>query len=43
MGPIVKIGFEVSGTPDCYGEWGFNAPAYFAYCDLVVEEYEEAE
>ncbi|MBO4656231.1 MAG: DUF4465 domain-containing protein [Bacteroidales bacterium] len=43
MGPITKIGFEVSGSKDCYGEWGFNAPAYFAYCDLVVEEYEEAE
>ncbi|MBR5735708.1 MAG: DUF4465 domain-containing protein [Bacteroidales bacterium] len=38
MGPIVKIGFEISGTSDCYGEYGFNAPAYFAYCDVVVEE-----
>lgn len=43
MGPIKKIGFEVSGSNDCYGEYGFSAPAYFAYCDLVVEEYEEAE
>ena len=40
MGPVTKIGFEVAGTSDCYGDYGFNAPAYFAYCDLVVEKYE---
>ncbi len=38
LGPVTAIGFEVYGSRDCYGDYGFSAPAYFAYCDVVVSE-----
>ena len=38
LGEIVSVKFAVYGSDDCYGDWGFNAPAYFAYCDIVVSE-----
>jgi hypothetical protein len=38
LGKVVSVKFAVYGSEDCYGEWGFNAPAYFAYCDVVVKE-----
>ena len=38
LGPVTSIGFEVYGSRDCYGDYGFSAPAYFAYCDVVVSE-----
>ena len=36
LGEVNSIGFTIIGSPDCYGDWGLNAPAYFAYCDVVV-------
>lgn len=41
MGAVNGIIFCISGSDDCYGEWGFNAPAYFAYDNIVVEMPEE--
>jgi hypothetical protein len=38
LGEVVSVKFAVYGSEDCYGDWGFNAPAYFAYCDVVVKE-----
>ncbi|MBP5302628.1 MAG: DUF4465 domain-containing protein, partial [Bacteroidales bacterium] len=38
LGEVESVKFAVYGSEDCYGEWGFNAPAYFAYCDVVVKE-----
>jgi hypothetical protein len=38
LGEVVSVKFAVYGSEDCYGEWGFNAPAYFAYCDVVVKD-----
>ena len=38
LGEVVSVKFAVYGSEDCYGDWGFNAPAYFAYCDIVVSE-----
>lgn len=37
LGSVCGIIFAVTGTSDCYGEYGFNAPAYFAYDNVVVE------
>ncbi|MBO4557994.1 MAG: DUF4465 domain-containing protein [Bacteroidales bacterium] len=37
LGAVGGIMFCVYGTDDCYGEYGFNAPAYFAYDNIVVE------
>ena len=37
LGEVCGIIFAVTGTSDCYGEFGFNAPAYFAYDNVVVE------
>ncbi|MBO7478929.1 MAG: DUF4465 domain-containing protein [Bacteroidales bacterium] len=38
LGEVVSVKFAVYGSEDCYGDWGFNAPAYFAYCDVVVKQ-----
>lgn len=38
LGAVNGIVFCVLGTEDCYGEYGFNAPAYFAYDNIVVEK-----
>lgn len=37
LGAVYGIIFCVFGTDDCYGDYGFNAPAYFAYDNIVVE------
>lgn len=37
LGSVSAIVFSVYGTADCYGDYGFNAPAYFAYDNVVVE------
>ena len=37
LGAVNGIIFCVLGTEDCYGDYGFNAPAYFAYDNIVVE------
>ena len=41
LGAVNGIVFCVIGTDDCYGDYGFNAPAYFAYDNIVVEMSEE--
>ena len=42
LGAVNGIVFCVLGTDDCYGDYGFNAPAYFAYDNIVVEEPEQS-
>ena len=37
LGEVCGLIFAVTGTSDCYGDYGFNAPAYFAYDNVVVE------
>ena len=37
LGEVHGIIFCVTGSADCYGDYGFNAPAYFAYDNIVVE------
>ena len=37
LGAVNGVVFCVIGTDDCYGDYGFNAPAYFAYDNIVVE------
>ena len=37
LGATCGLILAVTGTSDCYGEYGFNAPAYFAYDNVVVE------
>ena len=39
LGFVDKIVFSVSGSPEQYGDWGFNTPAYFALDDVVVRVY----
>jgi hypothetical protein len=41
LGAVNGVVFCVIGTEDCYGDYGFNAPAYFAYDNIVVEMPEE--
>ena len=36
LGEVVKVNFIVYGSEDCYGAYGFNAPGYFAYDDVIV-------
>ena len=36
LGEVVSIGFNLVGSADLYGDWGLNAPAYFAYDDVAV-------
>ncbi len=36
LGGVCGIIFAVTGTSDCYGDYGFNAPAYFAFDNVVV-------
>lgn len=38
LGEVVSVKFAVYGSEDCYGLYGFNAPAYFAYCDIVIKD-----
>lgn len=39
LGTVDKVVFSVSGSPDLYGDYGFNAPAYFAIDDVAVRVY----
>lgn len=36
LGFVCSFAFEVYGSDDCYGEYGFAAPAYFAYDNVVI-------
>ena len=36
LGEVVSVGFNLVGSADLYGEWGLNAPGYFAYDDVAV-------
>ena len=36
LGEVVSVGFNLVGSADLYGDWGLNAPAYFAYDDVAV-------
>lgn len=36
LGEVNAIAFNIVGTRDLYGQWGLNAPAYFAYDDVAV-------
>ncbi|MCF0172518.1 MAG: DUF4465 domain-containing protein [Bacteroidales bacterium] len=38
LGNAFYIDFKVIASSDCYGEYGLNAPKYFAYDNIVVEE-----
>jgi len=41
LGDVTAVVFAVYGTSDCYGDYGFNAPAYFAYDNVVVTALSE--
>lgn len=41
LGDVYGLAFQVCGTDDCYGDYGFNAPAYFAYDNIVIQTPEE--
>lgn len=36
LGEVVSVAFNLVGSADLYGDWGLNAPAYFAYDDIAV-------
>ena len=36
LGEVYAVAFNIVGTNDLYGQWGLNAPAYFAYDDVAV-------
>ena len=36
LGEVNAVAFNIVGTSDLYGQWGLNAPAYFAYDDIAV-------
>ena len=36
LGEVTKIEFNVIGSDDEYGQWGYNRPGYFAYDDVAV-------
>lgn len=36
LGEVNAVAFNIVGTSDLYGQWGLNAPAYFAYDDVAV-------
>ena len=39
LGEVDKIVFSLSGSEELYGEYGFNAPTYFAIDDITVRVY----
>ena len=41
LGAVDKVVFTLSGSPDLYGPYGFNAPAYVAIDDVTVRVYPE--
>ncbi|MBO5962145.1 MAG: DUF4465 domain-containing protein [Alistipes sp.] len=36
LGAVVKVEFNIVGSPDMYGAYGFMLPGYFAYDDVAV-------
>ena len=39
LGAVDKVVFSVAGSPEQYGDWGINTPAYFAIDDVTVRYY----
>ena len=39
LGYVDQIVFSLSGSDELYGDWGLNAPAYFAIDDVTVRVY----
>jgi len=39
LGLVDKVVFTISGSPEQYGDWGFNTPAYFALDDVAVRVF----
>ncbi|MCR5710085.1 MAG: DUF4988 and DUF4465 domain-containing protein [Bacteroidales bacterium] len=39
LGFVDKIVFSMSGSEELYGDWGINAPTYFAIDDIAVRYY----
>lgn len=43
LGEVVRVEFNLEGSDDMYGDYGFVAPAYFAYDDVTVQFPGESE
>ena len=41
LGFVDKVVFSISGSPEQYGDWGFNTPTYFAIDDVTVRVYSD--
>lgn len=41
LGAVEKVVFSITGSPEQYGTWGFNSPAYLAIDDVAVRYYPE--
>lgn len=39
LGFVDKVVFSISGSEELYGDWGINAPTYFAIDDIAVRVY----
>lgn len=39
LGYVDKVVFSISGSEELYGDWGINAPTYFAIDDIAVRVY----
>ena len=39
LGFVDKVVFSLSGSEELYGDWGINAPTYFAIDDIAVRVY----
>lgn len=39
LGSVEKVVFSIAGSPEQYGDWGINTPAYFAIDDVAVRYY----
>ena len=39
LGAVDKVVFSIAGSPEQYGDWGINTPAYFAIDDVTVRYY----
>ena len=39
LGAVEKVVFSISASAELYGDWGLNAPAYFAIDDVAVRYY----
>ncbi len=36
LGAVARVEFNLKGSDDLYGDYGLNAPAYFAFDDVAV-------